>query len=196
MKPCFLFAPCALLTLAGCRSQAPTAPTPPLTVEKAQPEISVASIAQAAPPAAPAAAPTVAAPATPVATTTPIAAAATPIAATATPIATATAATTLAPTATSATGAATGANSATAASYRVRGQVVQLPAPGGVLIVVKHESIPGFMPAMQMRMALRNAADAAKLKAGDKIVFNLSRDDTKMSEIAVLPPATTLKLTP
>ena len=78
--------------------------------------------------------------------------------------------------------------------YRVRGQVVETPASGEAFLVVKHENIPGFMPAMQMRLPLQNAADARKVKPGDKIAFDMNKGDLKISNIAVLPPSTALKL--
>ena len=82
---------------------------------------------------------------------------------------------------------------APAKSYRVRGQVIEVPA-NGTFLVVKHENIPGFMRAMQMRVPLQNAADAQKVKPGDKIVFDMNADTTAISNIAPLPPATELKI--
>lgn len=88
---------------------------------------------------------------------------------------------------------ATEASTAKPQIYRVRGQVVEVPT-GGAFVVVKHEAIPGFMPAMKMRLPLQNAADAAKLKPGDKIAFSMNRDNVQMSNIEKLPPSTALKL--
>ena len=85
----------------------------------------------------------------------------------------------------------------TPASYRVRAQVVEvLPSANAAapMLMVKHEAIPGFMPAMQMRLPLANAGDAAKVKPGDKIAFDLKRSNVEISNIEVLPAATELKL--
>ena len=83
------------------------------------------------------------------------------------------------------------------ASYRVRGEVVSvIPAQGGndAALTIKHEDIPDFMPAMQMRMPLANAGDAAKIKPGDKIAFDMKRGNTEVSNIEMLPASTALKL--
>ena len=81
--------------------------------------------------------------------------------------------------------------------YRVRGEVAEVtPAKGGndAALTIKHEDIPGFMPAMQMRMPLANASDAAKVKPGDKIAFSMKRGNTEVSNIEMLPASTALKL--
>ena len=83
------------------------------------------------------------------------------------------------------------------ASYRVRGQVVEVtPASAGgtASAMIKHEDIPGFMKAMQMRMPLKNAADATKIKPGDKIAFDMKKGNTEVSNIEMLPASTELKL--
>ena len=142
------------VALVGCKSNAPTAPTAPATVEKAAPEIAVQSAA--APTMAPTSAPT------------------------------------MAP-----TPAMTMASAAKGTKpYQVRGQVVSLPAPvgGSALVEIKHEDIPGFMPAMTMRMPLQNAADGAKLKPGDKVSFSMNPDNTQVFNIQKLPASTALKL--
>ena len=153
------FSPVLLaVALAGCKSNAPTAPTAPATVEKPAPEIAVQSAA--APTTAPTLAPTVVP--TP-AKTMAMASAAKPT-----------------------------------KPYSVRGQVVAVPAPAGgsAIVEVKHEQIPGFMPAMTMRVPLQNAADAATLKPGDKISFSMNPDNTQISNIQKLPASTALKLAP
>ncbi len=81
--------------------------------------------------------------------------------------------------------------------YRVRGQVVGTEksiGDGRMTLNVKHENIVGFMPAMEMRMPFANAADAQKVKAGDKIAFDLKRNNLEVSNFQVLPPSTPLKL--
>ncbi len=92
--------------------------------------------------------------------------------------------------------AATGSTAATQ-SYRVRGQVTEVMAPGAdgtASLMVKHENIPNFMKAMTMRVPLANAADAKKVKAGDKIVFDMKQSNTEVSNIEMLPASTELKL--
>ena len=91
---------------------------------------------------------------------------------------------------------ATGSTAATE-NYRVRGQVVEVMAPGAdgtASLMVKHENIPGFMKAMQMRVPLADVADASKVKAGDKISFDMKKSNTEVSNIEMLPAATSLKL--
>ena len=83
------------------------------------------------------------------------------------------------------------------ASYRVRGQIVEvMPAKAGqsASVMVKHEDIPGFMDAMQMRVPLAKANDATTLKPGNKISFDMKRGNTEISNITQLPPSTQLKL--
>ena len=83
------------------------------------------------------------------------------------------------------------------ASVRVRGQIVELPtANGGTVIVVNHENIPGLMPAMQMRFPLAAPGQARKFAPGDKIAFDLERQNLRVSNIEKLPPATKLQLAP
>ena len=89
------------------------------------------------------------------------------------------------------------ASTAKSDSYHVRGQVAAVtPASGSdaASVMIQHEDIPGFMKAMQMRMPLKNAADAAKIKAGDKIAFDMKKGNTEVSNITQLPPSTPLKL--
>ena len=82
-------------------------------------------------------------------------------------------------------------------TYRVRGQVkgVEKSAPDGrMTLIVSHEDIPGFMPAMEMRLPFKNNADAGKVKVGDKIAFDMNRSNLDVSKVEKLPPATQLKL--
>ncbi len=82
-------------------------------------------------------------------------------------------------------------------NYRVRGQVtgVEKSVPDNrMTLIVKHENIPGFMPAMEMRVPFARNDDAKKVKAGDKIVFDMNRTMLEVSNIEQLPPATALKL--
>ena len=82
-------------------------------------------------------------------------------------------------------------------NYRVRGQVkgVEKSAPDGRMTLnVSHENIPGFMPAMEMRVPFAKNEDAAKVKVGDKIAFDMNRSTLDVSNIEKLPPATKLAL--
>ena len=108
------------------------------------------------------------------------------------------AAETTAPAATAETSdAMSNATTGETATYRVRGQVVEVPAENGAtVIVIKHEDIPGFMPAMEMRLPLANPADGKTVKPGDKVAFDLKKDNMKVSNIEKLPPSTALKLAP
>ena len=162
MKLKLIYAPLALLLLAGCGGKSEPKLTAPLTVESV--------------PAANAT-PANAAPANEIAANA------------AEPEMDATANSALANSATTATDKP--------ASYRVRGEVVEVtPANDGndAALMVKHENIPGFMPAMQMRVPLADAGDAAKVKAGDKISFDMNADSTAVSNIEMLPASTALKL--
>ena len=84
-----------------------------------------------------------------------------------------------------------------ATNHRVRGQVSGLEKSAGdgrMTLIVKHETIPKFMPAMEMRVPFANDADAKKVKVGDKIAFDMNRSNLEVSNIEKLPPATPLKL--
>ena len=82
-------------------------------------------------------------------------------------------------------------------NYRVRGQVAGVEksvADGRMTLIVNHETIPGFMPAMQMRVPFARNDDAKKVKAGDKIAFDMNRSNLETSNFQVLPPSTPLKI--
>ena len=82
-------------------------------------------------------------------------------------------------------------------NYRVRGQVVgvEKSAPdNSMTLIVNHETIPGFMPAMQMRVPFAKKDDAKKVKAGDKIAFDMNHTNLETSNFQVLSPSTPLKL--
>ncbi len=84
-----------------------------------------------------------------------------------------------------------------AKQYRVRGLVSGVEksgADGRMTLIVKHEDIPDFMPSMEMRMPFALNADAEKVKAGDKIAFDLNADNIEVTNVEKLPPTTTLKL--
>ena len=48
-------------------------------------------------------------------------------------------------------------------------------------LIIQHEEIPGYMPAMTMAFALTNPADAARLKSGDRVRFKFRVSDDKSS---------------
>lgn len=56
--------------------------------------------------------------------------------------------------------------------YPVQG-VVRRVEPERRSVVVKHEEIPGFMPAMTMPFDVKDAKELAGLKAGDRIAFRM-----------------------
>ncbi len=59
--------------------------------------------------------------------------------------------------------------------YTVRGLVEGVePKTGGVLL--KHESIPGLMPAMTMQYPLENPAEVSEVHAGDRITATVLAD--------------------
>lgn len=81
--------------------------------------------------------------------------------------------------------------------YRVRGLVTGVEksvADGRMTLIVNHENIPDFMPAMEMRLPFGNNADAAKVKAGKKIAFDMKRSNLEVSNFVMLPASTQLKL--
>lgn len=81
--------------------------------------------------------------------------------------------------------------------YRVRGVVSGVEksvADGRMTLIVNHEDIPQFMPAMEMRLPFAKNEDAAKAKKGDKIAFDLRRSNLEVSNFQKLPAATQLKL--
>jgi protein SCO1 len=48
-------------------------------------------------------------------------------------------------------------------------------------LVVQHDEIPGYMPAMTMAFALSNPSDATRLKSGDRVRFRFRVSDEKSS---------------
>ena len=81
--------------------------------------------------------------------------------------------------------------------YRVRGLVSGVEkseADGRMTLIVQHENIPDFMPAMEMHIPFAKNEDAAKVKAGEKIVFDMQRSNLEASNFEKLSDATQLKL--
>jgi protein SCO1 len=65
-----------------------------------------------------------------------------------------------------------------AKSYEARGQVVQINATAHTL-VVKHEAIPEFMPAMTMPFRVKDSESLVGFVPGDQITFRLLVSDTE-----------------
>jgi Cu/Ag efflux protein CusF len=57
-------------------------------------------------------------------------------------------------------------------TYQMKGQVIGVDVAGHVA-TIKHEDIPGFMSAMTMGYPVKDQAELAKLKAGEKITATL-----------------------
>lgn len=68
--------------------------------------------------------------------------------------------------------AAGSATTETPREYPVTG-VVRRVEPERRSVVVKHEEIPGFMPAMTMPFDVKDAKELSGLKAGDRIAFRM-----------------------
>ncbi len=56
--------------------------------------------------------------------------------------------------------------------YQVRG-VVQELKPDGKTVCIRHDEIPGYMPAMTMPFEVRDTTELAGLKAGDTVSFRM-----------------------
>lgn len=68
--------------------------------------------------------------------------------------------------------------------FTVRGLIVELPA-GGSNVVIKHEAIPDYMPAMRMPFDVKNAKELTGLKTGESVQFrlNVSTNDSWIDQI-------------
>lgn len=62
--------------------------------------------------------------------------------------------------------------------YRVDGLVVQVDAARST-VTVTHRDIPGYMPAMTMPFHVHRAAEAASLKPGMRVQFDLRRGEAR-----------------
>lgn len=74
--------------------------------------------------------------------------------------------------ATSSPGTGTNAVSDKVGAYAVKGEVRKLE-PNGKTVVVKHEAVPGYMPAMTMPFEVKNTNELRGLAAGDLIAFRM-----------------------
>jgi protein SCO1/2 len=61
--------------------------------------------------------------------------------------------------------------------YSVKGVVKELK-PDGRTVVIKHEEIPNYMPAMTMPFEVKEAQELAGLQAGDEVTFRMLVTDT------------------
>ncbi|MSU36258.1 MAG: hypothetical protein EXS36_14410 [Pedosphaera sp.] len=79
--------------------------------------------------------------------------------------------------------------SETVTNYPVRGIVRELPADGKK-VIIKHEDVPGYMPAMTMPFPVRDPAHLQGVKIGDTVRFRLrvTSTDGWIDEIHVEPP--------
>src|SRR5215216_4617141 len=57
-------------------------------------------------------------------------------------------------------------------SFQVRGVVLQLH-PDKKEVEIRHEAIPGYMPAMTMPFEVRNTNELAGLEPGDSVSFRM-----------------------
>ena len=82
-------------------------------------------------------------------------------------------------------------------TYAVRG-VVQALAPDQRHATIRHEAIPGYMPAMTMELSAKNPAELKGLAAGDEITFTLvvTADDDWIEEVRRTGKTTTPALVP
>jgi protein SCO1 len=69
-------------------------------------------------------------------------------------------------------------------TFQVRGLVISLN-PAGKEVQIKHEAIPGYMPAMTMPFDVKDTNDLAQLKPGDPVSFRLTvaRTDAWIDQI-------------
>ncbi len=72
-------------------------------------------------------------------------------------------------------------------TYEVKGEVKELK-PNGKTVVVKHEAVPNYMPAMTMPFDVRNTNELRGLTPGDEIAFRMlvTADDGWIEGIRVL----------
>ncbi len=77
--------------------------------------------------------------------------------------------------------------------YFVKGVVKEL-SPDGRTVVIAHEEIPGYMPAMQMPFVVKDARELAGLQTNDAVFFRMvvTADDAwidRISKTGVAPAA-------
>jgi protein SCO1 len=85
-------------------------------------------------------------------------------------------------------------------SYQVRGLVREIAADRRTALI-RHETIPGYMPAMTMELNVRNTNELAGIVAGDSILFRLQVNDEthwidQIHKVAGATNAVTLPATP
>jgi protein SCO1 len=74
--------------------------------------------------------------------------------------------------------------------FQIKGVIKELGADGKT-VVVRHEEIPDYMPAMTMPFAAREPAELAALRAGDTVSFRLTvtAKESWIDQIRKLAPA-------
>ncbi len=101
-------------------------------------------------------------------------------------------------------------NSPPDATYVLRGEIVQLPQPGGHEVLIRHEAVPELrdaqgkvvgMAAMTMPFALGADVDRSRLAVGERISFTLevrwnSSTPVTVTNAVPLPPGTRLGFDP
>ncbi|HEX4646136.1 MAG TPA: copper-binding protein, partial [Verrucomicrobiae bacterium] len=75
-----------------------------------------------------------------------------------------------------------GANPPAAAStnqhtYQVKGVIKELK-PDGKTVEIRHEEVPGYMPAMTMPFEVKDAKELKGLQPGDAVSFRMTVTDT------------------
>jgi protein SCO1/2 len=74
--------------------------------------------------------------------------------------------------------AAVNAGSTNLQIYAVRGVIKELK-PDGKTVVIRHEEVPEYMPAMTMPFEVKDRKELAGLKPGDKVSFRMLVSDTE-----------------
>src|SRR5207249_11120167 len=85
-------------------------------------------------------------------------------------------------------GSSASALPADARTYEVRGRIVGI-APRQEAIIVEHEEVPGYMPAMTMPFALKAPSLIAGCNVGDGIQFRLvvTQSDSWIDQVHKVP---------
>lgn len=75
--------------------------------------------------------------------------------------------------------------------YFVKGIIEETPEPGGKIVRIRHEEIPGYMEAMTMPFDVKDPKELEGVKAGDKVLFRLlvTEDDGWIDRLSVLKSA-------
>lgn len=73
--------------------------------------------------------------------------------------------------------------------YAVKGEVIELK-PDGKTVRIKHEEVPGYMPAMTMPFEVKDTNELAGLRPGDAVAFRMLVTETEgwIDQIKKLDP--------